>query len=143
MKPYVVIAIPGVILGILLMTYSVLVAGMEQLMDNRMVSFVLKLYFILSGAIGDILSYIRLFALGLSSGILGYVINVIGMQMTGIKYVGWIVGILFLIVGHGVNLLLSGLSSFVHPLRLTFVEFYNNLEFKGGGKDYNPLKKTI
>ncbi|MBN1758721.1 MAG: hypothetical protein JW863_10405 [Chitinispirillaceae bacterium] len=139
-KPLVQFAIPALIIGTVVMVYAVLIAGMEQLMDNRMVSLVLKLYFTLSGAVGDILSYIRLFALGLSSGILGYVINDIGFQMAGIKYVGWIACILFLVIGHVGNLLLSGLGSFVHPLRLTFVEFYGNLEFKGGGKEYSPLK---
>jgi V/A-type H+-transporting ATPase subunit I len=50
--------------------------------------------------------------------------------------------ILILIVGHLLNLILSIIGAFVHPLRLTFVEFYKNLDFKGGGKPYNPFSKV-
>lgn len=111
----------------------------------RTVNFVLKLYFVVSGAVGDILSYIRLFALGLSSGILGFVVNAIALDLRGLEIAGVPVGLVlfipFLIVGHVGNLALAGLSSFVHPLRLTFVEFYNNLVFTGGGIEYRPFRK--
>ncbi len=111
----------------------------------RTVNFVLKLYFVVSGAVGDILSYIRLFALGLSSGILGYVVNAIALDLRGMEIAGVPIGLVlfipFLIVGHAGNLALAGLSSFVHPLRLTFVEFYNNLVFTGGGIEYRPFRK--
>jgi len=102
---------------------------------------VLPLYFIFTGLLGDVLSYIRLFALGISSGILGLVINTIGHQMMGGGIAGILLGIIFLILGHTLNLLISGLGSFVHPLRLTFVEFYNNAGFQGGGKPFKPFKK--
>jgi V/A-type H+-transporting ATPase subunit I len=49
--------------------------------------------------------------------------------------------VLILLGGHGINLALSGLGSFVHPLRLTFVEFYKNLDFKGGAQAYSPFSK--
>jgi V/A-type H+-transporting ATPase subunit I len=127
--------------------YVAFFTQMEQYLEggvgSRFANFVLRMYFVLSGAVGDVLSYIRLFALGLSSGILGYVINSVGVQLRdAIPVFGWPVFIVFLIVGHTANLLLSALSSFVHPLRLTFVEFYNNLVFTGGGVEYRPLKRT-
>ncbi|MFH1093208.1 MAG: V-type ATPase 116kDa subunit family protein [Candidatus Omnitrophota bacterium] len=100
-----------------------------------------ELYGGLSGFLGDVLSYVRLFALGLSGAVLGLVVNEIGMQFRAIPFVGYFITFVFLIVGHSANLLLSGLSSFVHPLRLTFVEFYKNVGFEGGGKAYNPFKK--
>jgi len=50
--------------------------------------------------------------------------------------------VLFLLVGHFGNLAIAGLGAFVHPLRLTFVEFYKNAGFVGGGMEYRPLKKT-
>lgn len=94
----------------------------------------------ITGIFGDILSYIRLFALGLSSAILGFVINDIALQLRdGIPYIGPIIFIIFLVVGHGVNLLIASLGAFVHPMRLTFVEFYKNAGFAGGGKAYKPL----
>ncbi len=100
-----------------------------------------ELYGGLTGFLGDVLSYVRLFALGISGAILGLVVNEIGMQFRAIPYIGYFITFAFLIVGHSANFLLSGLSSFVHPLRLTFVEFYKNVGFEGGGKAYSPFKK--
>ena len=88
---------------------------------------------------GDLLSYIRLFALGVSSAILGIVVNSIALSAKGIPYLGFFLFLLVLIVGHTANLLLSSLSAFVHPMRLTFVEFYKNSGFMGGGKPFQPL----
>lgn len=96
----------------------------------------------ITGIFGDLLSYIRLFALGISSAILGYVVNNIGMEVSqGIPYVGPVLFVLFLVVGHAANLLIASLGAFVHPMRLTFVEFYKNAGFKGGGEKYNPLRE--
>lgn len=95
-----------------------------------------------TGVFGDVLSYIRLFGLGTSGGILGFVVNSIAMNLLDIPYVGWFFMLLMLVVGHIFVLLLSCLGAFVHPLRLTFIEFYKNAGFEGGGRAYNPLKKT-
>ena len=101
-----------------------------------------ELYGGLTGFLGDVLSYVRLFALGISGAILGLVVNEIGMEFRTIPYIGYFLTFAFLIVGHSANFLLSGLSSFVHPLRLTFVEFYKNAGFEGGGRAYIPFKKN-
>lgn len=94
----------------------------------------------ITGFFGDLLSYVRLFALGISSAILGFVINDIALQIKGFMPVlGPVLFVLFLVVGHGANLLISSLGSFVHPMRLTFVEFYKNAGFEGGGKAYEPF----
>lgn len=98
-------------------------------------------YNMLTGIFGDMLSYIRLFALGISGSILGLVFNSIAIPFLSIKYFGWIPFILLLIVGHGLNIFLSCLSGIVHPMRLTFVEFYKNAGFNGGGKEYKPFSK--
>lgn len=96
----------------------------------------------ITGIFGDVLSYIRLFALGISSAILGFVINDIALQVkTGIPYAGPVLFVVFLIIGHTGNLLIASLGAFVHPMRLTFVEFYKNAGFEGGGKEYRPLSK--
>jgi len=97
----------------------------------------------ITGIFGDLLSYIRLFALGISSAILGYVVNNIGMEVSqAIPYVGPVIFVLFLVVGHTANLLIASLGAFVHPMRLTFVEFYKNAGFEGGGKRYKPFSKA-
>ncbi len=97
----------------------------------------------ITGIFGDVLSYIRLFALGVSSSILGFVINSMASQIKEVPYVGIILSIIFLIIGHGSNILLSSLGSFVHPMRLTFVEFYKNAGFTGGGKEYKPFSNKF
>ena len=94
-----------------------------------------------TGVFGDVLSYIRLFGLGTSGGILGFVVNSIAMDLAEIPYAGWLLMVIMLVVGHIFVLLLSCLGAFVHPLRLTFIEFYKNAGFEGGGRAYNPLKK--
>ncbi|MEN6444968.1 MAG: V-type ATPase 116kDa subunit family protein [Candidatus Cloacimonas sp.] len=100
------------------------------------------LYQIITGYFGDILSYIRLFALSVSSAILGFVMNSIGSQIAhGIPVVGPIIFVLFMLFGHTLNIALGGLSGFVHPLRLTFVEFYKNAAFAGPGLEYKPFGK--
>jgi len=98
-------------------------------------------YNMITGVFGDLLSYIRLFALGISSSILGLVFNQIASQFLNIKYWGWLPFILLLLIGHGLNIFLACLGAFVHPLRLTFVEFYKNAGFNGGGKQYKPFSK--
>ncbi|MEG0519126.1 MAG: V-type ATPase 116kDa subunit family protein [Bacteroidales bacterium] len=95
-----------------------------------------------TGVFGDMLSYIRLFGLATSGGILGLVVNSVAMQMSGIPYIGWFFTVLMLLIGHTAVLFLSGLGAFVHPMRLTFVEFYKNAGFEGGGRAYSPLAKT-
>ncbi len=99
-------------------------------------------YQMATGLLGDLLSYIRLFALGVSTAILGSVFNQLAMNMKpDIPVLGPLVMILILIVGHGITLFMAGLGAFVHPIRLTFVEFYKNAGFIGGGKPYVPFEK--
>ncbi len=95
-----------------------------------------------SGLLGDTLSYIRLFAIGLTGGILGGVFNNLAVQVGGGLPIGlnFVVMAVILLFGHGLNFGLCMISSLVHPLRLTFVEFYKNAEFEGGGRQYNPFK---
>lgn len=100
------------------------------------------LYNKVTGLLGDILSYIRLFALGISGAVLGLVFNQLAFSFApDVVVLKQLVVILILLFGHAVNLFLCSLSGFVHPMRLTFVEFYNNAGFEGGGKPYNPFKK--
>ncbi|MDO5572123.1 MAG: V-type ATPase 116kDa subunit family protein [Bacteroidales bacterium] len=97
-------------------------------------------YNMASGLLGDILSYVRLFALGISGSVLGLVFNDLAVQMSpDIPVVGFLVSIPILLFGHGINIFMSGLGAFVHPMRLTFVEFYKNAGFEGGGKKYKPF----
>jgi V/A-type H+-transporting ATPase subunit I len=98
-------------------------------------------YNMATGILGDVLSYIRLFALGLAGGMLGAAFNDLGKMVLGDGGVNWVFFILILLIGHVLNLLMSCLGAFVHPLRLNFVEYFKNSGYEGKGKAYNPLKK--
>ena len=95
-----------------------------------------------TGLLGDLLSYIRLFALGLTGGVLGSVFNQLAFDMTSSMSwaIRWLPMLIILLFGHGINFALCMISSFVHPMRLTFVEFFKNADFEGGGKAYEPFK---
>ena len=102
-------------------------------------------YNMASGLLGDILSYIRLFALGLAGGMLGATFNSLAMMVVegqeGIAAVfGWIGFGLIILIGHTLNIAMSCLSAFVHPLRLTFVEYFKNAGYDGKGEEYKPFK---
>lgn len=102
------------------------------------------MYGVVTGFFGDLLSYIRLFALGVSGGILGFVINTMAAQFGAMPIIGPVLYIVFMLAGHSLNIALSSLGAFVHPMRLTFVEFFNNSGFSGPGMAYKPFgKKTI
>jgi V/A-type H+-transporting ATPase subunit I len=98
-------------------------------------------YGMASGLLGDLLSYVRLYALGLTGGVLGGVFNSLAVLSSSSLpwYIAWLPFIVVLLFGHTLNFALCMISSFVHPMRLTFVEFFKNAEFEGGGKEYNPF----
>lgn len=99
-------------------------------------------YNMATGLMGDVLSYIRLYALGLAGGMLGGVFNQLALQVgEGNEYIGWLFTLLILIFGHTLNLAMSCLSAFVHPLRLTFVEYFKNSGYNGKGIAYKPFTK--
>jgi len=97
-------------------------------------------YNMVLGLMGDLLSYVRLFALGISGSVMGFVFNDLAINLSGnIPILSPIFMIIIMLIGHGLNIFMSSLSSFVHPMRLTFVEFYKNAGFEGGGKKYRPF----
>ena len=102
-------------------------------------------YGMATGLLGDLLSYIRLFALGLTGGVLGGVFNQLAMDLTADMSwaIRWLPMLIILLLGHGINFALCMISSFVHPMRLTFVEFFKNADFEGGGKEYSPFRVKV
>jgi V/A-type H+-transporting ATPase subunit I len=102
-------------------------------------------YNMASGLLGDVLSYIRLFALGLAGGMLGQTFNSLAMMLVDGKegigaVIGWVGFGLIIALGHTLNIAMSCLSAFVHPLRLTFVEYFKNAGHEGKGVEYKPFK---
>ena len=99
-------------------------------------------YNMVTGLLGDILSYVRLFALGLSGGILASVFNSLAVGMSPDNVIaGPIVMVLIFVIGHSINIFMNVLGAMVHPMRLTFVEFFKNSGYEGGGKEYKPFSK--
>ena len=106
----------------------------------------------ITGLLSDVLSYIRLFAIGLSGGVLAQVFNSLALGLSGldagIDGSPWYVVAIqivaasaILLIGHGINLFMSAISSFVHPMRLTFVEFYKNAGFEMVQRSFDPVRK--
>ena len=102
-------------------------------------------YNMATGILGDVLSYIRLYALGLAGGMLGAAFNNLGLMVMGGSTEGatwqWLPFVLILVLGHMLNLAMSALGAFVHPLRLSFVEYFKNAGYEGKGTLYKPFKK--
>ena len=96
-----------------------------------------------TGLLGDVLSYLRLYALGLAGAKLGEAFNAIGVQALGDGGVGWIWFILIVVIGHTLNVAMCVLGAFVHPLRLNFLEFFKNSGYEGTGRRYKPLSENI
>ncbi|MBR1513594.1 MAG: ATPase V [Bacteroidales bacterium] len=94
-----------------------------------------------TGLLGDVLSYLRLYALGLAGAKLGEAFNAIGVQALGDGGVGWIWFILIVVIGHTLNVAMCVLGAFVHPLRLNFLEFFKNSGYEGTGRKYKPLQQ--
>lgn len=101
-------------------------------------------YQMATGLLGDVLSYIRLFALGLAGGMLGKAFNDLGGMVLGSNPTWqWVFFVLILLIGHVLNFAMSCLGAFVHPLRLTFVEYFKNSGYEGKGVKYKPLSEEI
>ena len=95
------------------------------------------LYNTATGWLSDILSYSRLLALGLATGSIAGVINLMG-TMPSNMIVTAIVIVVVLIVGHTANLAINLLGAYVHTDRLQFVELFSKF-YTGGGREFSPL----
>lgn len=101
-----------------------------------------SLYSIIS-FISDVLSYSRLFGLGLASGVIGMVINMmIALFWNGIPVLGPILGIIVFLGGHTFNLLINLLGTYVHDARLQYIEFFSRF-YEGGGHAFVPLGSKL
>jgi len=118
-------------IGIQMLGFGAIVAIVLSFIQNRMggLTEVMKVIEIFA----DILSYLRLYALGLASMIMASTFNDIGSSA------GLFFGALILLVGHSVNITLGIMAGVIHGLRLNFLEWYHH-SFEGGGRVFKPLK---
>jgi V/A-type H+-transporting ATPase subunit I len=94
----------------------------------------------LSSAFGDVLSYLRLFALGLSSAALAVTFNDLAVQAMDMPGIGLLFGLAILVLGHVLNVILATISGVVHGLRLNLIEFYN-WGVSGEGETFMAFRK--
>jgi V/A-type H+-transporting ATPase subunit I len=102
--------------------------------------------FDVTGILGDVMSYARLAGVGLATYYLAYAFNLMASLLNGMVpagifrlIIGSLIFILVLLAGHLLNLVLSGITCFVHSLRLCFVEFLFKF-YEGGGRAYSPFR---
>jgi V/A-type H+-transporting ATPase subunit I len=93
----------------------------------------------ISGYLSDTLSYSRILALGLATGVIGMVVNNLTQTAFKIPVAGWVLAPLIFVGGHLFNLGISFLGGFVHSMRLQFVEFFTKF-YKGGGKPFKAFR---
>lgn len=96
------------------------------------------LYNTISGYLSDVLSYSRLLALGLVTGIIGSVVNLMGTLPENM-IVKTVLFIVVFILGHAINFGINIIGAYVHTNRLQYVEFFSRF-YEGGGRAFNPLK---
>jgi V/A-type H+-transporting ATPase subunit I len=90
--------------------------------------------------LSDVLSYSRLLALGLATGVIASVFNQMG-SMFGGGVLGAIIFIIVFVIGHTFNIAINLLGAYVHTCRLQYVEFFGKF-FEGGGRAFNPFKSN-
>lgn len=127
----------------------------EKSLGAKLFYGVFTLYNSISGYLSDILSYSRLWALGLVTGVMANTVNLISIQLSQIlvsivpfiNKIGFlriiissILLITIFVIGHLVSFLMNLLGAFVHPVRLQFVEFFSKF-FKAGGRSFRPLRR--
>lgn len=136
----------GILFYVLLGIAGVLIFFFNSPRKNPLVNIGAGLYNsyeMATGVVGDLVSYVRLFAIGLAGAIIAQVFNALSVGLSGnIPVLSWIFMAVILVIGHGLNIFISALGAFVHPVRLTFVEFYKNAGFEGGGRKFVPFKRV-
>ncbi|HGJ65798.1 TPA: V-type ATP synthase subunit I [bacterium] len=134
--------IGNVLLGIILLSALMILIFSGREIKNpagRLGTGFFELYSRVSGTFGDSLSYMRLFALGLATGIIAKAINDIAGMLWGSPG-GNIGAIAVLLFGHPFNIVINSLGGFIHSTRLQFVEFFTKF-YEGGGEEFKPFKK--
>lgn len=92
----------------------------------------------MTGFMGDVISYSRLFALALSTAGIAMTVNLLSNMLVGVPYVGFILAAIVFIAGHLFSFAMNALGSFVHSIRLQFVEFFGKF-YEGGGDTFTPF----
>ncbi len=126
----------GAVVAIASFAGLVLTAGRKKKGPMKVLSGVASLYDI-TGYVSDLMSYSRLMALGLTTGVMAMVFNLLG-SMFGDGPLGAVLFILVFAIGHTLNFGINVLGSYVHTLRLQYVELFSKF-YEGGGRMFEPF----
>jgi len=133
----------GIMTYILLVVAGLLILANTTKTKNIFLKLPIGIYSLydLIGYLSDTLSYSRLLALGLATGIIAMVVNLIaGLAIEMIPIIGYLLALFILIGGHAFNIGINALGAFIHSGRLQFVEFFPKF-MEGGGTRFKPFKK--
>lgn len=114
----------------------VLTQGRKKKGPMKFISGLASLYDV-TGYVSDLMSYSRLMALGLTTGVMGSVFNMLG-AMFGKGIGGALAMIVIFLVGHGINFGINALGAYVHTIRLQYVELFSKF-YEGGGRLFRPF----
>lgn len=143
-------AVPGIVafaIGVLPVVGMLLLFGRTaKTVPGKAISGLYGTYNTVIGWMGDTISYLRLYALGMATFVIGWVVNILAGMVGGIApVIGIVLMIVVLLIGHTFNVVINLLGAFVHPLRLEFVEFFGKF-YEDGGKPFSPIRidsKTV
>ena len=132
------------VLGYILLLSIVLIVAASIMQRGAFLGGIFWI-FDLTGLLGDVMSYCRIAGVGLATYYLAYCFNMMADLFRGMMpgvaglVIGSVIAVIILLLGHALNLILSGLTGFIHSLRLCFVEFLFKF-YEGGGREYSPFK---
>ena len=121
----------GAVVGIASLLGLVLTQGRKKKGPMKVISGVASLYDV-TGYVSDLMSYSRLMALGLTTGVMGSVFNMLGSMF------GTAAMVVIFIIGHAVNFGINALGAYVHTIRLQYVELFSKF-YEGGGRPFRPF----
>lgn len=131
-----VLSTVGVVVAVISLAGLVLTQGRAKKGPMKLISGLASLYDI-TGYASDLMSYSRLMALGLTTGVMASVFNKLG-GMAGGGVLGAIVLLLAFVIGHAINFALNALGAYVHTIRLQYVELFSKF-YEGGGRPFQPF----
>ena len=130
---------PGMYMAIAGAAILLLTGGRNKKGFGKVIGGFSSLYDITS-YLSDILSYARLLALGLATGVIAQVVNLMG-SLAGGGIAGALVLLFAFIIGHTFNLAINALGAFVHSSRLQYIEFFGKF-YEDGGEEFDPFRKN-